>query len=223
MISKAYPLDVLCLHKQADSGPFTLLRRGGSGGRIRPFSPSFFFFLTQKKTTPHSSQQTFMSSCNARKVPRLITAICWKKDNSKLSRYHRSQRKTHILAVSVTPGCSDLENESICARWAVACRPFVGVYQQMCGQLGHARAATGGADLSGGWRVAESASTCVSVRLSMLARLPCLVFFNGLGEEGTVTGWICHLSRVLSPRPGLLVAPGVWQATGVIVRILQVI
>lgn len=134
------------------------------------------------------------------------------KRTAKLSRYHRSQRKTRVLAVSLTAGRSDVESECIRTRCASACSPFVGVHQQMCGQLVMPGEIPGERTcrVAGVWR--EVFRAVFSGRLFMLATFPCLFFWVFLTDLVKRSGGSDGLNSSPRARPGLLAAPGVWHA-----------
>lgn len=70
--------------------------------------------LTQGKNNPSaSSQHTSMSSCNAKRDTSRFDTVHRKQGNSKLSRYHPSQRKACLLAVSVTAFYSYLKRVTV--------------------------------------------------------------------------------------------------------------
>lgn len=109
--------------------PLTLIRRGVSQQSRRTV-------LTGEKKQPLSSQQTSMSGCNAKRDTTLIYTVRGKQVNSKLSRYHRSQRNTRLLAVSAAVVYSNLKNTktiSLPCRALVVNREFV---TKCSGQMG---------------------------------------------------------------------------------------
>lgn len=140
----------------------------------------------KKKQSLTLSQQTSMSGCNARRAPRLITAVCWKQENSKVVKippittenarsggesncrpFRRRERvHPHARRLRVQPVCGSSSTNVRAAR--------------------HARGDTGGADVPGGWRVAGSVSSRVfwtPLYASDISLSVFLGFFNRLGEE----------------------------------------
>lgn len=125
---------------------FTVSGRGGPNRKGGPF------WHRGKKNKPCSTQQTSMSCCNAKRDTSLVATIRWKQGNSKLSRYHRSQRKTRSLAVSV-PRVGD-HSHLKGSRYDVACLfGLWEVYQQMVQEARACPGTDGGwTDLPGDWR-----------------------------------------------------------------------